>query len=68
MNWTKEHPAEDGFYWFRDENPIPAIVFYERDGHMGETISYCGNEIGCGGAWSYPIEGEFWPVRIEPPQ
>jgi hypothetical protein len=63
MSWTKQHPTEDGFYWYRDlPGAKPEIM---------ERASDCfwanGNDCMMGTEWR-PLEGEFWSERIQPPQ
>jgi hypothetical protein len=71
MNWTKELPKEEGFYWYREEDfrermGEPAIVVFENSAEGG-IIYFCGNEIGRGGWWKTEIVGEFWPEKLTPP-
>lgn len=63
MNWTKEIPTESGFYWFRLEEDTPTIV--EVD---GVEFWVFGSEC----LWTKEdletFKGEFWPVKLTPPQ
>ena len=70
MNWTNELPKESGYYWYQStwDGSRPEVVEFEIEGAMGTTITFCGNEIGCGGIWNNQIDGKFWPQKITPPQ
>lgn len=61
MNWTKQHPTQDGFYWYRDL-PGAAPEILER---ASDVFWENGSDCMCGTEWN-PLEGEFWPERLQP--
>ncbi len=63
MKWTKEHPTESGFYWYRDGKYIDVV---EWDVEM-EWIGFCGSDMFAAAFMGNKIVGEFWPVKLEPP-
>ena len=65
--WTKDRPAESGFYWYRESGDDPEVI--EWDAHpksvsrTGSDVALCDHDAGYG--WN--IDGEFWPEAIRPP-
>ena len=55
MNWTTEHPTQEGWYWFRERNMEPEVVHVclSRDDVMFEVQSVFGQG-------NTPIQGTAW--------
>lgn len=65
MNWTKDLPTEDGFYWYwEEEDDAPNVVEFDKD--MG-WIYFTGNELARGPDLTYKIIGMFYPEKLTPP-
>jgi hypothetical protein len=61
MNYTKEKPKEEGYYWMMEyPDAIPEVVYVEENGE------FC--RIGGGTYMSEdPIEGSLWYGPLKPP-
>ncbi len=69
MNWTKELPTENGFYWYRDGSLITkiSVVEFIIDGDY-TRIEFTGSDFnGYFKPEDCAPEGEFWPQRLTPP-
>jgi len=70
--WTKTIPDDAGFYWYREHEDFPEIVELTNQtdvhGIVQPIITFSGSDLGAGGYWSRTIDGEFWPIKLTPPQ
>jgi hypothetical protein len=63
MSWTKQHPTEDGYYWYRERTDLnPEVVERSLD-----AFWQAGSDCMAGTEWN-PLEGEFWSERLQPPK
>lgn len=62
--WTWQTPAETGFYWYRERNQDPDVIWWDAE---DKTFSKPGNESSFGDDCCFKIEGKFWPVKLSPP-
>lgn len=71
MSWTKSLPSETGYYWYRECATDPAPRVAEWDMEMG-ALQFTGTDLmrwsDAGTSGLSEIDGEFWPVKIEPPK
>ena len=64
MEWTKTPPAEAGWYWWKDENMVPAIVYLCKSGHRPDDTFQAGADYP---RYSSKIGGE-WAGPLTPPK
>lgn len=69
--WTRDFPTESGFYWYRETpDSKPDIVIFQLRGGPEYYLPYVWRFAPAptlGGMFYAPIEGQFWGVRIVPP-
>jgi hypothetical protein len=64
--WTKDRPAESGYYWYRegDEDDEPEVVEWNVE---LQWVMQTGSDIVLSDDGRYGIDGEFWPEAIRLP-
>lgn len=74
MNWTKELPKEDGFYWYRPKpTDEPRVAKWTTaDGCLMvvglDFVLHADSEVWGVSGWTPAISGEFWPEKLQPPK
>lgn len=62
--WTKDRPAESGYYWYREDGSEPEIIEWAAD---MQWVMRTGSDIMLADGHSHGIDGEFWPEAIRLP-
>jgi hypothetical protein len=74
MNWTKELPKEDGYYWYREDGyrkgapqPVEWNCEYQEVSFVGTEIARYSESSSFSEMTIATENGEFWPEKITHP-